>query len=250
MQEAYVAGVGALDEGIGTLASSSATLPEAIGKVNAGAQALKAGAGQLPDDETAEALKQAGTAVTNGVKSMHDNITALLEALNKTGDSDSAAAMVELVSQTMQTLVANDTSVLQLLNDAAGIQTSIDSVKGLAPQSIQNKVNSVENEYAGRLQDAIGLLETNITMENAVIEQLKGFSGGSQDLEQLKTALQARLIKQIRQRQIVFMPVRRRLSSGTSALLDGTAALKPGIEALADGTQQLADGYSRLIGRY
>lgn len=244
--EAYVAGVGALDEGIGTLASSAATLPEAIGKVNAGAQALKAGAGQLPDDETAEALKQAGTAVTNGVKSMHDNITALLEALNKTGDSDSAAAMVELVAQTMQTLLTNDTSVLQLLNDAASIQASIDSVKGLAPQSIQNKVDSVESEYAGRLQDAIGLLETNITMENAVIEQLKGFSGGSQDLEQLKTALQAMADKTDPAKADSLYAGAAALSAGTSALLDGTAALKPGIDALADGTQQLADGTAGL----
>lgn len=244
--QVYVGGVALLDAGISELAASAGTLPEAVNKVNDGAQALKSGAQALPDEKTSEALKQAGTAVTGGIESMHTNISALLEALEAAGDSDSAAAMVELVATSMQTLLTNDTTVLNLLTDAQSIQGSIDSVKGLVPQLIQDKVNSVESEYAGRLAEAIGLMQTNIAAEEAIIEQLGNFTGGTSDLSQLKAALKEMEKATDPANKEGLYAGAAALSQGTSALLDGTAQLKDGIDALAAGTQQLSDGTAAL----
>lgn len=244
--QAYVGGVAQLDAGISQLAASAGTLPEAVNKVNSGAKALKAGAAALPDEKTSEALKQAGTAVTGGIETMHTTVTTLLDALNKAGDSGSAAAMVQLAAQSMQTLLTNDTTVLNLLNDAKSIQGSIDSVKGLAPQSIQDKINGVESEYSSRLAQAITLLEQNIDLEEQYTAQLSNFTGGTTDLSQLKNALSEMAKMTDPANKDGLYAGAATLSQGTSELLNGTASLKAGIDALADGTQQLADGTETL----
>ena len=242
----YVAGVGQLDAGIDTLASSAGTLVAGVDSVNEGAQKLSEGAAALPDEKTAQALKAAGTAVTEGVGTIHDSVSALCDALDKAEDSDSAAAMVELMSQSMSALVQNDTVVLQLLTDAQSVQGEIDSVKGLAPEAIRQKVDSVENAYAARLTDAISLLNTNIATENAIIEKLKSFSGGTSDLEQLKTALKEIADKTDPKNPQGLYVGAAALSKGTAALLDGTAKLKSGVDNLAAGTSELSKGAAAL----
>ena len=79
----YVAGVGQLDAGIDTLASSAGTLVAGVDSVNEGAQKLSEGAAALPDEKTAQALKAAGTAVTEGVGTIHDSVSALCDVFNR-----------------------------------------------------------------------------------------------------------------------------------------------------------------------
>ena len=95
---------------------------------------------------------------------------------------------------------------------------------------ICQKVDSVENAYAARLTDAISLLNTNIATENAIIEKLKSFSGGTSDLEQLKTALKEIADKTDPKNPQGLYVGAAALSKGTAALLDGTAKLKSGVE--------------------
>lgn len=243
---AYTEGAAALNGGIGKLAASAEELPEAVNHLNEGAQQLKDGAAKLPDEETSGALKEACKSVADGVGQVNETIKALEKALESVESQESVQAVTELVRTSMTTLKNNDSQVLALLNEAKSIQGGIDSVKGLAPQAIQDKVNSLENEYAAKLETAISQLNANIALEDELVSKLAAFDEGSLDMDGLKAALKSLEWQTSKDNQDGLYAGAIKVSESVGAVLDGTEALKPGINALADGTQKLADSAAPL----
>lgn len=243
---AYTGGASKLNDGIGELAASAGKLPEAVNSLNDGAQQLNDGAKKLPDEAAAKALTQACGAVADGIGQINETVKMLEKALEAAGSQEGVQAVTELVRTSMTTLKDNDSQVLALLNEAKSIQGSIDSVKGLAPQVIQDKVNSLENEYTAKLETAISQLNANIALEDELVSKLTAFGGGSLDLDGLKEALGSLEWQTSKDNPDGLYAGASKVSESVGAVLDGTQALKPGIAALADGTQKLAESAASL----
>ncbi|MBS5521331.1 MAG: hypothetical protein KHX56_03565 [Clostridiales bacterium] len=242
----YVDGVWQLSQGIDTLAQQTQGLPDAVHKLYEGALAAKSGADALANEQAAAALTEGNQQITEGIGQLHDTIVAIEDSLKASGDdSGSAKASIELAVQTLLLVKSNDSTVLETLESAKGVQNQVDQVKGLAPENIQGAINSLEAQYSSQLDQAIGLLQKNIGMIDGLIESLEGFASDN-DMEALLSVLAQMEAATSPENENGLYAGSEALGKGIHTMTEGNKQLKAGIDAVTEGLGQLDEAAKAL----
>ena len=242
----YTAGAAQLAGGIHQLEARTAGLPLAVHQLYEGAAAAQSGAGILADEATANALVSGNAQITEGISQLHDAITAIEKSLSASqGDGTATASSIELAMQTLAMVRANDCTVLQTLENARGVQTQVDQVKGLASENLQDTINSLEMQYSAQLEQSIAMLSANIDMIDALMESLGDFSADG-DMEALMGALAQMEAATDPENAESLYAGSVALGEGIAQMNDGCQSLKTGIDALTAGLESLDSAASAL----
>lgn len=250
----YVAGATQLTDGVSQLANETAQLPEVTKKLYEGMLQVQNGAAQLANPDTGKQLVGGSQAVADGVKQLHDSIVALETALAQSNDQAALEATVTSLVQYMNTVLANDQSVLATLNDASTMVGVVAASKDALPDNLKGTAESLINQYSGQLSDAIYALNVNIQTEQGILESLKSFAGGSSSMDELMGALKQMELATAEGQESSLYDGAVSVTNGISAMVAGAGDLKAGIDdatagagALAEAAGALPDGIGKLV---
>lgn len=242
----YVEGATELAAGIEQLAGQTAGLPDAVGQLYEGMLNVQIGAAKLADETTGGQLTKGSQAVADGIKSLHDSIVTLETALAQSNDQEALAATVTSLVQYMNSVLANDRSVLATLNDAATMVGVLTASKESLPENLKGTAQSLIDQYSGKLSDAIYALNVNIQTEEKIIESLQSFAGGSSSMDTLMAALKQMELATAKGEENSLYDGALAVSDGVNAMVAGSRELKDGVDQVTAGTARLASEAAAL----
>lgn len=242
----YVEGATELAAGIEQLAGQTAGLPDAVGQLYEGMLNVQIGAAKLADETTGGQLTKGSQAVADGIKSLHDSIVTLETALAQSNDQEALAATVTSLVQYMNSVLANDRSVLATLNDAATMVGVLTASKESLPENLKGTAQSLIDQYSGKLSDAIYALNVNIQTEEKIIESLQSFAGGSSSMDTLMAALKQMELATAKGEANSLYDGALAVSDGVNAMVAGSRELKNGVDQVTAGTARLASEAAAL----
>lgn len=242
----YVEGATALAAGVDQLAEQTADLPSSLDSLYEGMLKVQTGAARLADEDTGAQLTGGSQAVADGVKSLHDSIVTLENALAQSNDQEALAATVTSLVQYMNTVLANDKSVLATLNDAGAMVGIITASKDSLPENLQGMAQTLIDQYSGKLSDAIYALNVNIQTEEKIIESLQSFAGGSSSMDTLMAVLKQMELATAQGAEGSLYDGALAVSAGVDAMVAGNKELKAGVDTATAGVAQLATAASAL----
>lgn len=242
----YVAGATKLTDGVSQLADKTAQLPEVTGKLYEGMLKVQNGAAKLADQDTGKLLVGGSQKVAGGIKELHDSIVALETALAQSKDQAALEATVTSLVAYMNTVLANDQSVLATLNDASTMVSVVAASKNALPDSLKGTAESLIAQYSGQLSDAIYALNVNIQTEQGILESLKAFTGGSSSMDELMGALKKMELATAEGQDGSLYEGAVSVTNGINAMVSGAGDLKAGIDDATAGAGELAKAAGAL----